>query len=119
MRCVDMRFREAYQVHSRALLPAEYRTFTAPNSTEKTFVAYWHTVDGKIYDYGARFNAVPSPWLWWKDTVAQATHGSREQLFVRIASTTPLAELWRNRDFEDVMKQVADLGLWAGASPMN
>jgi hypothetical protein len=35
-------------------------------------------VEGKLYNYGDRFNAVPHPWLWWKDTLAQAAYGSHE-----------------------------------------
>jgi hypothetical protein len=89
-------------------LPSDYAS-----STGKTFVLYWHTVEGKLYDYGERFNAVPSPWLWWKDTLAQAAYGSREQLFVRIASETPLEQLWREPGFEVIMKSVAALGLFA------
>jgi hypothetical protein len=77
-----------------------------------TYVAYWHTVEGKIYDYGERFNAVPSPWLWWKDTLAHAAYGSREQLFVRIASATPMEQLWREPGFQSVMEKVASLGLF-------
>jgi len=58
---------------------------------------------------------VPHPWLWWKDTLAQAAYGSREQLFVRIASVTPLDQLWQDKDFQAVMTVVASLGLWKTA----
>lgn len=112
MRCIDMRFRVPLMLGSRALLPAECRSFVAAAGEKPTHVAYWHTVEGRLYDYGARFNAVPSPWLWWKDTLAQAAYGSREQLFVRIASDTPLEELWNDPGFQAVMTRVADLGLW-------
>jgi hypothetical protein len=86
-----------------------------PRSTgaPRTYVLYWHTVEGKLYDYGERFNAIPHPWLWWKDTLAQAAYGSREQLFVRIASETSFEILWQETGFQTVMKSVADLGLWA------
>ena len=60
-------------------------------------------------------NAIPVPWLWWKDTLAQAAYGSREQLFVRIASNLPIGELWKNADFQAVMEKVAGMGLWAPA----
>ena len=63
--------------------------------------------------YGDRFNAIPSPWLWWKDTLAQAADGSREQLFVRIVSDLPIGELWGDRDFQEVMGSVAGMGLFA------
>ena len=112
MRCVDMRFRENYVLRERPLLPAEFRVFKASEQGAPIHVAYWHTVEGKVYDYGARFNAVPHPWLWWKDTMAQAAYGSREQLFVRVASTTPLETWWKDSDFQAVMTKVADLGLW-------
>lgn len=122
MRCVDQRFRHVYHVGDQDLLPAEFRVFTpggmnagTEDGAPKTYVAYWHTVEGKIYDYGARFNAVPSPWLWWKDTMAQAAYGSREQMFVRIASGTPFESLWANQDFLAVMKEVGALGLWAAS----
>ena len=111
MRCVDMRFRQRLELGGRALLPAEVRTFTPPTGDERTHVIYWHTVEGRIYDYGARFNAVPHPWLWWKDTLAQAAYGSREQLFVRIASPVTIETLWRDPGFQRVLASVAALGL--------
>lgn len=113
MRCVDMAFRVPLAVRSRPLLPAECRSFDTSTGGAPTHVAYWHTVEGAIYDYGARFNAVPHPWLWWKDTLAQAAYGSREQLFVRIASETPLADLWQDSDFLGLMARVGNFGLWA------
>lgn len=77
---------------------------------------YWHLVEGKLYDYGERFNAIPDPWRWWKDTVEQAAYGSREQLFVRIASETPLEQLWGDPGVQSVLESVAKLGLYAPAS---
>ncbi len=115
MHCVDMRFRETFQLDGRALLPAEYRAFTGASGGTVSHVAYWHLVGGQLYDYGARFNAVPHPWLWWKDTLAQAAYGSREQLFLRIVSETPLGELWNDRDVHALLAAIANLGLWADA----
>ncbi len=112
MRCVEMRFRERFELGGKTLLPAEVRAFLLPPGGEKTYVAYWHLVDGRLYDYGARFNAVPHPWLWWKDAVAQAAYGSREQLFIRITSLQTLEILWRDPGFQRVMEGVAALGLY-------
>lgn len=107
-------------VGARPLAPSTSRPQAAVDRSAREsvergriYVAYWHTVEGKLYDYGERFNAVPDPWLWWKDTLTQAAYGSREQLFVRIASETPLEELWNEPGFLEVMRSVADLGLWA------
>jgi hypothetical protein len=115
MRCTDMRFRQDYAIGERSLLPAEYRAFLPAGGGERIHVAYWHVVGGESYDYGARFNAVPSPWRWWKDTLSEAAYGSREQLFVRVASTQPIDALWRQPDFLNAMRVFADLGLWAKA----
>jgi Protein of unknown function (DUF3485) len=113
MRCVEMGFRRTYSVDTKHLLPAEYRVFTGSSGASRTYVAYWHLVEGQVYDYGARFNAVPSPWLWWKDTLAQAAYGSREQIFVRMVSTQPFEEIWQEKGFQTVMSAVAGMGLWA------
>jgi hypothetical protein len=113
MRCVDMGFREQLQAGGRPLLPAERRTFVLGANGTKTAVVYWHMVEGRIYDYGARFNAVPHPWLWWKDMLAQAAYGSREQMFVRISSPNELGVVWRDPDFQTVLAGIAALGLYA------
>jgi len=133
MRCVDLKFKQTYEVKGRPLLPADWRVFVsggggAPlpqaqgqgRTTEggelsgepRTHVVYWHLVEGKLYDYGDRFNAVPHPLLWWKDTLEQATYGSREQLFVRVAAEVPLEQIWSDPGFQDVMESVAKLGLF-------
>lgn len=113
MRCVEMKFRQPYSVANKQLLPAEYRAFLTATGEQKTYVVYWHLVDGQLYDYGERFNAIPHPWLWWKDTVAQAVYGSREQLFLRVTSNLPIEELLRDGDFRAVLSTVADWGLVA------
>jgi hypothetical protein len=113
MRCVEMQFHQVRELNGKRLFGAEERAFTGPTGGEKTYVAYWHLVEDKLYDYGGRFNAIPHPWLWWKDTMAQAMYGSREQLFVRIASNTPIGDLWSDTDFRGVMSTLAELGLYA------
>lgn len=124
LRCVDMRFRETYTLADKPLKPAEYRVFvdgrsdpTALDASARIHVMYWHIVDGKIYDYGARFNVTPSPWLWWKDALAQAAHGAREQRFIRVVSETPFDHLWRDAGFVSVMTKIAALGLWEARGP--
>jgi hypothetical protein len=110
MRCVDLKFKQTYEVKGRPLLPADWRVFVSGEA--RTHVVYWHLVEGKLYDYGDRFNAVPHPLLWWKDTLEQATYGSREQLFVRVAAEVPLEQIWSDSGFQDVMESVAKLGLF-------
>jgi hypothetical protein len=66
-----------------------------------------------VYDYGDRFNQVPSPMLWWKDAVQQALLGSREQYFIRVTSTEPIENLWNDAGFTEVMRGLGRLGLIA------
>lgn len=117
MRCTEMRFRDIYLIGGKQMLPGEYRAFVPPKGGATTYVIYWHTVAGELYDYGGRFNAIPAPWLWWKDTLAQAAYGSREQLFVRVSSETPLGSLWQDPAFQVVMAKIANIGLWAPGQP--
>jgi hypothetical protein len=113
LRCLDMQFRQILALGGRPLLPAEIRTFVGPSGEDTIHVAYWHLVGGRIYDYGARFNAVPSVWLWWQDVVAQAAYGSREQVFVRLVSPLPIERLWTDPDFGRIFAEVAALGLYS------
>ena len=115
MRCLDMKFKLPVTVGDRALLPAEWRVFAAPGG-EVTHVMYWHLVDGELYDYGDRFSAIPHPWLWWKDTVAQVLEGSREQHFVRITSNIPFDQLRRDAGFETALGQLGELTIRAVAT---
>ncbi len=132
MRCVDLRFGRTYLLRDRKLLPAEWRVFVPrqeldhekvwgrsgsgakeASSGPRVQVIYWHLVAGKLYDYGRRFNAVPDPWRWWKDTLEQAAYGSQEQFFVRVASETPIELLFSDPGFLEVLESVANLGLYA------
>jgi len=108
--CLEMRFKEAHSVGGVALQPAEWRKFRSP-AGDNTNVLFWHLVDGRIYDFGSRFTAIPDPLLWWKDAIRQAFRGSSEQYFVRVTSNVPFAEIWDDTGFAQVMRDLADLGL--------
>jgi hypothetical protein len=112
-RCLDMRFKQSENFEGRALQPAEWRLFEPPLGGKPTYVLYWHLVEGRTYDYGERFNNVPSPLLWWKDAVQQALLGSREQYFIRLTSSEPLENLWSDPGFAEVLRGLAKLGLVA------
>ena len=108
--CLEMRFKEARSVDGIALQPAEWRKFRSP-AGDDTNVLFWHLVDGRIYDFGSRFTAIPDPVRWWKDAIRQAFRGSREQYFIRVTSNVPFAEIWNDPGFAHVMHELADLGL--------
>jgi hypothetical protein len=112
-KCLDMKFKVVQSVEGQALQPTEWRLFQPPSGGEPTYVLYWHLVEGEVYDYGARFNAVPHPLLWWKDAFQQAMLGSREQYFVRLTSNVPFDTLWTDPGFIRVIKQLSPLGVFA------
>lgn len=108
--CLEMRFKEPHSVGNIELQPAEWRLFRSPTG-ENTNVLFWHLVDGRIYDFGSRFTAIPDPVLWWKDAIRQAFRGSSEQYFVRVTSNVPFQEIWDDPGFQRVMRGLAGLGL--------
>lgn len=112
-RCLEMKFHETRSVGGAPLLPAEWRLFQPPSGGPPTHVLYWHLVNGELYDYGGRFNAVPHPLLWWKDAVRQALLGSREQYFIRLTSNVPFERLWSDPSVTPLLEGVRSLGLAA------
>jgi len=112
-RCLEMKFKTAENFEGAALQPAEWRVFEPPRGGSPTYVMYWHLVEGRIYDYGERFNNVPDPLRWWKDAVQQAMLGSREQYFIRLTSSEPLENLWSDPGFAEMLRGLGRLGLVA------
>ena len=110
-RCLDMKFKQQEMFEGRPLQPAEWRLFEPPLGGRPTYVLFWHLVEGRTYDYGERFNNVPSPMRWWKDAVQQALLGSREQYFIRLTSSAPLEEIWSDPGFAEVLRGLGQLGL--------
>jgi hypothetical protein len=110
-RCLAMKFKQPEIFEGAVLQPAEWRVFEPPLGGSPTYVLYWHLVEGHAYDYGDRFNNVPSPILWWKDAVQQAVLGSREQYFIRLTSNEPLENLWSDPGFAEVLRGLGRLGL--------
>ena len=111
--CLQMKFMQDEVVDGTALKPAEWRLFEPPDGGKPVYVLYWHLVDGRVYDYGRRFNAVPEPMRWWKDAVQQVLRGSREQFFIRLTSSEPLEQLWGDAGVAEVLRSLELLGLSA------
>jgi hypothetical protein len=109
--CLAMKFRQPEALDGAALEPAEWRLFEPPSGGAPVYVLYWHLVGGRLYDYGRRFNAIPSPLLWWKGAVQQVLLGSGEQYFIRLTSSEPLENLWSDPGFDEVLRSLRRLGL--------
>jgi hypothetical protein len=118
MRCVEMIFKQATVVDGQPQQPAEWRVFETAAGGRQIYVLYWHLVDGLVYDYGNRFNAVPSVQLWLKDAAQQLLRGSREQYFVRLTSTAPLESLRDDPGFVAILRGLSRLGLAIPASSL-
>ena len=108
-----MKFKQPEVFEGAPLQPAEWRIFEPPMGGNPTYVLYWHLVEGRIYDYGERFNNIPHPLRWWKDAMQQALLGSREQYFIRLTSTEPLENLWSDPGFKEILRGLDRLGLAA------
>jgi hypothetical protein len=108
--CLDMRFKERRSALGTKLQPADWREFRDPNGAHVQ-VLFWHLIEGRAYDYGNHFNAIPRPLEWWKDAVSQAVHGSREQYFIRVTSNVSFDDIWEDPGFQTVMAGLARLGL--------
>jgi hypothetical protein len=115
--CVEMRFKQVKEFEGVSLQPAEWRLFDPPNGGRQTYVIYWHLVDGRTYDYGERFNAVPDPVRWWKDAAQQVLLGSREQFFIRLTSSEPIEHIWSDPGIAEVLRSLERLGLSMNPSP--
>jgi hypothetical protein len=110
-RCLEMKFRQPEDFAGTPFKPAEWRLFEPPSGEKPVYVLFWHLVEGRLYDYGKRFNDVPDPFLWWKDAVQQALLGSREQYFFRLTSSEPIENFRGDPGFDEVVRSLARLGL--------
>lgn len=94
------------------LRPGEWRLFRAPTGG-LMYVQYWHVVGRDLYDYGERFNRVPSAWRWWRDVALQSLRAPPEQYFVRVASDRPFKELAGDIGWAELLSGISRLGLTA------
>ena len=115
--CEEMRFKQETKVGGQSLQPAEWRRFLDPQGGT-TYVLFWQLIEGQAYDFGERFNAIPSPLEWWKDAVQQAVFGSREQYFIRVTSSVPFEEIREDPGFVAVFEGLGRLGLVVPTLPV-
>lgn len=95
-----------------ALRPGERRIFETGNSA-RLHVQYWHLVGDALYDYGERFNQVPSVWRWWRDAAQQIFRAPDEQYFIRISADRPFEQLEGDPGWQEVLAALGKLGLAA------
>jgi hypothetical protein len=111
-RCTKVAHATTFEGGGKRLLPSEVRVFVGPGDKVQ-HVAYWHLVGDHLYDYGERFNQVPSVWRWWRDVAEQIVRSPPEQYFIRIASDRPFAEMSNDPAYQAVVASLSKLGLGA------
>lgn len=111
--CTMRENRVEKQTIAGPLKPTEVRTFVIQGTERHTI--FWHLIDGELYQTGSSFNAVPNPVVWLSDAVKSLFQGAGEQYFIRVDSSQPIAELWDNPGFQEVMVGLRKLGLAADA----
>jgi len=108
--CEALRHQVGLNGISVVLRAGEWRLFSAPNK-QKLNVEYWHLVGSETYDFGDRFNQVPSVWRWWRDAAKQVFKTPEEQYFIRLTSERPFNELKGDLGWEELLVALAKLGL--------
>ncbi|MBL9202930.1 MAG: exosortase-associated EpsI family protein [Opitutaceae bacterium] len=112
--CLDRRFAEMITAGEARLKPAQWRLLRAPGrEPREEHVLYWHVVGTQLYDHAARFAPGPGVVGWWRDALAYALAGSREQLFVRVTSSVPFERLQADPGWKSLVESLAGLGLAA------
>ncbi|MBM3853025.1 MAG: exosortase-associated EpsI family protein [Verrucomicrobia bacterium] len=111
---LENRFSEEIGNDGSVLLPAQWRAFAPPGvDDEVCYVLFWHLVGNDLYDYGHRFQRLPSPLLWWQNAMQYAILGPQEQYFVRVTSNRPFGELNYDLGWRELVAALAKFGLEA------
>jgi Protein of unknown function (DUF3485) len=88
------------------LAPAQFRIFEA--GEQRQHVLYWHIFNGRTILYNP--DGSPGDLTMLTDLLHRGLRQKGEQYFIRIASNTPLENLWPDRGFLEIMELVAQLG---------
>jgi len=106
---LDKEHAVAKELDGQQLLPSEWRAFEIQGNEQ--FVHYWHLVGGESYQYGQRSNTFPTPYSYVRDLLRSHISGTGQQYFIRINTNIPFDRLWNDRGFQEVLGEVAGLGL--------
>tara|TARA_B100000989_G_C19460832_1_gene436127 strand:- start:249 stop:962 length:714 start_codon:yes stop_codon:yes gene_type:complete len=102
-------------INDTPLKPFEYGSFEKDETSENVF--FWHLVGDQAYTYDQE--NLHNLFAIFKDIKTFGLNQKKEQYFIRISSNLPLNTLWKDPGFQDLMKHIANLGLYASskASP--
>ena len=91
-----------------SLLPAQFRIFRRKEGAAQHLV-FWHINGREVVNYESQ--AAPPWWSPVPDLLRYGLNQRREQWFVRIGSTVPYPELWRDAGFQQVLAALGQMAL--------
>jgi hypothetical protein len=105
--CAERESQVTTAVGGTAIKPAEFGIFDF--DTARQHVLFWHIVGNRIHTYEQQ--GMHSMTAAWTDTLQYGLNQRQEQFFIRISSNRPFEEIWEDAGFQQLMSEVAALGL--------
>jgi hypothetical protein len=109
------------EINGHALKPLEYGEYEKDG--QHLQVIFWQLVGGEpvnydIYGWENGFAGRMQRWPYtWDDIRKYGLDQRKEQLFIRVSMNVPLAELWKDPDFAQLLGQLSErLKLYAPAN---
>ena len=115
----ERRYAVAGAIDGRALHPYEYGQYVVPAGGRQT-VVFWHLVNGEPNRYedqeigwraGLRGRLERFP-LLWKDLREHGLNQKNEQMFIRVSSSLPLADMMNDPDIQRLLQGMEKLGIF-------
>jgi hypothetical protein len=94
--------------------PIEWGTYSMSGNLQH--VMFWHIVGGETYSFPQ--HGAHNHFALFNDFKRFGLNQRREQFFVRISSNRPFAEIWNDRDFQTILRPIAQLGRTREQGPL-
>jgi len=95
------------KVGGEAYQPGEFRIMQIKDSIR--YVVYWHLWEGRAFSYNRGEGQVVGAFLY--DLWERGLNQKAEQLFIRVSSSVPYAELENDPGFHEIMSSLTGVGL--------
>ncbi|MEI6861851.1 MAG: exosortase-associated EpsI family protein [Verrucomicrobiota bacterium] len=95
------------------LQPAQFRVFQ--NKVGMQHLVFWHIHGRDVLSYDTEY--APPWWAMFTDLAKNGLAQRKEQWFIRIGSNVPYPGLWDDPGFQQVLAQLAKMGLQKPPAP--
>ena len=112
--CAERESQVEKTVGDIAMKPAEYGVFDFDGGNRQ-HVLFWHIVGDRLHTYEQQ--GLHSMTAAFTDTFQYGLNQRQEQFFIRISSNRPFEDIWNDSGFQQLMSEVAALGLVANPEP--